>query len=444
MLGELLFKKFFKSQLRVNMLSGVFSTVINVIVTAVSYPVYLHFLGYERYGVWIVLYTIINFAQLSHLGIAPAVMKLVAEEHGQRNTDGIQNYANTALFVTISSGTIALLIILYFKTSIIGLFNLNGENAYFASLLLPYMATLSIYVFIVQTFGATLSGIGRMDLTNYSESFGRVISLCVSSILLFQGFGIVSLFFGNAISYIFVHIGNYYFLRKIIKIQFWRPRTFSLECLTKILRFGGGVLGGSLISMFLGPFNKLVLSRWLGVASVSVYEIAFNGSMQVRALFEAGFRALTPEVSKISISPGNDAKERLHSINKRALTLIWKFGGPVWLIIIIFMSPLLKLWLRDRFTDALPIEFQIILFGTFLSLLGVPAFYILMGLGKTKQIFIGFLIQSFANSFCIIVVLISPFEITNNTIAISVLTGMGFSTFYLALQRRKFFGELPT
>jgi O-antigen/teichoic acid export membrane protein len=56
------------------------ATVVNVVVLAIAYPVYLHFLGHEMYGVWLILATVLTFAQLGNLGISPAVMKLVAEE----------------------------------------------------------------------------------------------------------------------------------------------------------------------------------------------------------------------------------------------------------------------------------------------------------------------------------------------------------------------------
>jgi len=61
-------RRLFSSQLRINMVSGVAVTVVNTVVLAIAYPVYLHFLGYERYGVWLVPATILTFAQLCDLG----------------------------------------------------------------------------------------------------------------------------------------------------------------------------------------------------------------------------------------------------------------------------------------------------------------------------------------------------------------------------------------
>ncbi|NQT03029.1 MAG: hypothetical protein HQ580_13455 [Planctomycetes bacterium] len=75
-------KKLFSSQLRINMASSVATHCVNIVVLAVTYPIYLHYLGYETYGVWLALGVVLAFARLSDLGMAQAVTKLVAEECG--------------------------------------------------------------------------------------------------------------------------------------------------------------------------------------------------------------------------------------------------------------------------------------------------------------------------------------------------------------------------
>ena len=108
-------KNLFRSQLRLNMASGPITTIINAVAMAVAFPVYLHFLGYEKYGVWLVLATVLSFAQLGNLGISQAVMKLVAEERGRGDVVGIQRYVTSALALLCLSGTVVLVIILALK-----------------------------------------------------------------------------------------------------------------------------------------------------------------------------------------------------------------------------------------------------------------------------------------------------------------------------------------
>ncbi len=102
-----LLKRLISSQLRVNIASGFVTTAVNVLLMVVSYPLYLHYLGYEKVGVWLLLSSVQNFAQLGVLGIGPALTKLVAEERGREDADGAQQYVSLATLLVSVTGTIA-------------------------------------------------------------------------------------------------------------------------------------------------------------------------------------------------------------------------------------------------------------------------------------------------------------------------------------------------
>lgn len=228
-------KKLFSSQLRINMVSGVVATVVNVVVLATAYPVYLHFLGYETYGVWLILATVLTFAQLGNLGISSAIMKLVAEEHGRGNTKGIQSYVTTSLGILLVTGSLTLILILLFQNQIISALKLSGQNAVIASQFLPYIAFLSVCVMLVQVLNSAISGLGRMDIANYILSGGRVVTVGISSILLWLGNGIESLLIGNTLSYIFVGGVSVFFIKRNANIHLFRVNNLNRQCFRKLV-----------------------------------------------------------------------------------------------------------------------------------------------------------------------------------------------------------------
>lgn len=430
-------KKLFSSQLRINMASGVVVTVINAVAMMAAYPIYLHFLGYEKYGVWLVLATVLSFAQLGNLGIGQAVMKLVAEEHGRDDIEGIQRYVTTALALLCLSGSLVLIAVLVFKIQIVAAFKLSEENARTALWLLPYIGILSIYVFIVQALNATLSGLGRMDLANYTQSLGRIVAVTVSAILLYTGRGIESLLIGNTLMYMFIHIASLICIWRIAKLRFLRINNLDTQRCKRILRFGSGVFGGSIMSMLLDPFNKLMLSRYAGVSSIPVYEIAFKGSMQVRSLFEVGLKALMPEVSRIGANMKRNAKDRISQIYRRAMKLIFLFGAPMYGGIIILLTPLLKFWLRQQFVDELPIALRIMLISTFLSLLSVPSYYTLLGVGMVHYTLISHIILSGVSALIVLTIVIIWHHISVEAVSWVMLTATTVTTLYLTRQNKR-------
>ncbi len=392
-----LFTQGFGSKLRRNMSSGVVSMSINTLLLLISFRLYLHFLGYEQYGLWLILATVLSFAQLGDLGVGQAIIKLVAEEYANKNIKGIQKYVVTALALLCISGAVIFILILVFTNNIITLFKLSGENANMASSLLPYIAALSIYVFIVQIFNYTLAGLGRMDLTNYIQSSSRIITFTTAIILLYNNSGVKSLLIGNTVSYVFVNIASLVCIKSICRFRFFERGNLDIRHCKRTLTFGAGVFGGTLMGMFISPFNKLMLSRYAGISAIPVYEIAFSGSMQLRGLIEPAFKALMPEVSRLSANLTTQSIQRLDTIKHHVRKVLLTFAIPLYTGVFCIATPLFKIWLGDRFVDTIPPAFRFILIGTFLSLVAVPSYYYLMGMGHTRRIFISRSITALTN-----------------------------------------------
>jgi O-antigen/teichoic acid export membrane protein len=188
--------------------------------------------------------------------------------------------------------------------------------------------------------------------------------------------------------------------------------------------------------MLVSPFNKLILSRYVGVSAIPIYEIAYNGSMHIRALFEIGLRALMPEVSRISGDMTKYAKYRMSQIYHHAMELVLFGGIPIYGGVIVLLTPLLKLWLGHKFVVELPFVFRIMLISTFLNLISVPAYYILIGLGVVRHTLIAHIIF-----FCIsvLIVLTNVFiwhTVSINTISWTILTATGNASLYLIYKNR--------
>jgi len=396
-------QRLFHSQLRINMASGVITAVINTVVLAIGYPIYLHFLGYEQYGLWLVLSVVLTVAQLGSLGIGPAVTKLVAEDYGRGDVEGIHHYVTTALALLCLSGSLVLILMLLFESSIVAAFKLTDANAQIAISLIPYIGILSVYVFAVQVPNAVLSGLGRMDLANYIQTASRIVGVTAATVLLYKGIGVAGLLIGNALSHLVTHVLSLVYIRRITKLRALRLENLDWTRCKRLLCIGGNVFGASLISMLFNPFNKLMLSRYAGVASVPVYEIAFTGSMQVRSLIDSGLRAIIPEVSRIGAEMTGKAKDRISQVYRHSMRLVFLAGIPIYAGVTILAPLLLKRWLGDSFVETLPGAFRIMLIGTsFTSLVGGLPYYVIMGCGKVRRLIVSNLIAAGCN--CLLVV----------------------------------------
>jgi O-antigen/teichoic acid export membrane protein len=432
------------SQLRINMASGVIVTVINSVVLAIAYPVYLHFLGYEQYGVWLVLSTVMSFAQLGNLGINHAVMKLVAEEHGRGDVEAVQQYVSSAVAILTLSGVLIVLLALVFGRHVVALFKLSAEDARTALWLLPYMAFLSVYIFIVHAVNATLSGLGRMDWANYIQTAGRMAIVVVASILLCAGQGIASLLWGSVLSCLLIHGASLVLIRRIVPLGIVPFGGFHLKRMARLMSFGASLCGGTLINIVFHSLNRVVLSRYAGVAAVPVYDVGFNAGMQIRAVTESGLRALLPEVSRISAGAVQETRPRIAHLNRRALGLILLVGLPLYGVLFACAGPLLRLWLGGSFVAALPGFFRLMLLVSLASLLAVPAYYTLMGLGYAFRCLLGQAIPSVVHFAILSILLLLGKAPTLEWIGYATLAGVALGTLYLLARLRLYFSGAPT
>jgi O-antigen/teichoic acid export membrane protein len=289
----------FGSQLRRNIATGTGSAILGLLLGLASYPIYLHFLGYEQYGVWIALSTVLTVAQLGNFGINPAVSKLVAEAHGAGDMMAVRRCVTAAWFAVSVAGAAVVCAVLLLKRYIIVLFNVSGSNSRLMATLLPYVALFSVGIFIVESLNATLVGIGRMDLDSYFRICLQAIALICSTVLLFTGHGVESVLLGNAVAYLAMHVLSLVAVRQIVGSRLLTVSRFGFGELARLLNFGGWVFGASIVTVALSPFNRIVLSKYAGVATLPVYEIAFGSAMRVRSLLESGLRAMMPEISRI-------------------------------------------------------------------------------------------------------------------------------------------------
>ena len=380
-------KKLLSSQLRINMVSGVASHGVNIVVLAVSYPVYLHYLGYEKYGIWLALGAVLSLARLSDVGMAQAVTKLVAEDLGKGSIQTVQQYVATTILVLSVAGGVTLTVILVFRSQIVLAFTFTGPNAEIAMWLLPYISLLSIYSVAVQVLVGTLGGLGRMDLSNYAETGRRIALILVAVPLLYFGQGLKSLLIAGAFSYFVKHLLSLFLIRRMVNFRLMKLGNISRYCFKRLLGVGIGLFGGSVVKMVGMPFNRFMLARYAGAESLPVFDIAWRGSMQICQVFGVGLRALMPEVSRTANEMSVKSFKRMRSIMRRTFGVVLATATPLFLGLFFLAEPLLRVWLGKSFVDAIPPTFRIMLLATFISLLGVTAYHFLVGSGRIGNAF---------------------------------------------------------
>jgi O-antigen/teichoic acid export membrane protein len=420
------------SRLRTNMLSGVATQIINVIVLLISYPIYLHYLGYTLLGIWVLLTTIQTFCQFGLIGIGPALTKLVAECRGKGDHATAQSYFSSATLFNASTGLVVVIGIAAFRHQILSALGLTGDAATKAMPLLFPVSFLTCYSFYIQTLTATLSGWGRIDLANWSAGIAKIASMIVEVTCLSLHVGLVSLVLGDMAICIAQHLFCLRSIKINTKIQVHSLAMPHRYLVKTLLTYGGGMAFASAASLLLAPCSRIILAKSVGVDAVPVFDLAYTGTMQSRNLFEAGLRAMMPAVSTINAMPDANSATLLRTLYNRAFKSTALLALPVYTLVVAMSPPVLKLWLGIRYQARIVSPVQILTISVYFSLLAVPAYHSLLGLGRIRSVFLSHLIAGISNV-VIQAFLVCGGVLTLATSAIAILIGTLLSSLYLLI-----------
>ena len=421
------------SQLKKNVLSGSVLASGNIILLLISYPIYLKFLGAEQYGLWATLSVVIFFSHLGNLGINNALIKYVAGEFGKGNYKGITRYTTTSFSILIFPSIIILLVLFLFNSKIVTFLGLKSSYVSIAENLIPLIGLLSVFVLFAELVKGVLIGIGRLDLSNYVFLFGRIIQFVISVILIISGIGIWALYFGMVCSYIIITIIYLYILCIRYKIEIFKIRSFTKSCVKELLVFGGTLFSARVVSMLVQPFNKVIISKYIGLSEVSYYEIAMKGALNLRSLFEMGLKAIMPKVSELQ-QRLKDIKNIIINIHKKCIKFILFFALPVYFGLFVLAEFVLSIWLGNRYNPQITMALKWFLFGYIINLFSVPSYYIFIGLNKVNLCFYASSIKSFANCMVILSLIFVGFPLNFNLIiAVNTFAMIGSALFLVII-----------
>jgi O-antigen/teichoic acid export membrane protein len=113
------------------------------------------------------------------------------------------------------------------------------------------------------------------------------------------------------------------------------------------------------------------------------------------------------------------------------MRLVLTGGIPLFATIFVLADLLLRLWLRGRFVDTLPAAFRVMLVGSLISLIGVPAYYTHMGAGRVRNCFISLSIQSLLSAAIVVAYSILAPAMLSEHIFYAVVAGILGSTVFL-------------
>jgi O-antigen/teichoic acid export membrane protein len=250
---------------------------VAILTAFVTVPLTLHYLGTERYGLWMTISSVIVMLGFADFGLGNGLINAIAQADGKNDRYGAQRAVSSVFFMLLGSAFFLLLvfIIIYPFLPWRRIFNVSSPQAICEAG--PATAVFVVCFVLNLPLGiAQRVQIGYQEgfLNNYWQIVGNVFGLlAVVTVIKLQG-GLPWLVFAMSGVPVLVVGANWYFLffyRYPLLFPHWSNFNYNT---------GKLLLGTGLIFMLLWAVNvigtstdNIIIAQFMGAAAVAAYAI---------------------------------------------------------------------------------------------------------------------------------------------------------------------------
>lgn len=405
-------------------LTGVAQFVVSSILILVTIPIFIRSLGTEAYGLFSLVGVIGSVNTFANLGLNLSLVRFLAQQ-GKTAESDLDIAVTLAILITILLPLVTCAIT-FEETILVRILNVPPQLIYDAKWLFNSMLITNIMILLGQTFTAILDSQQKVYLTNLFQVIYNIMYWGLILLVLSLGCSL------KAIAVVIAFAAAIWFCIVVVSsIQSWGRLSFKgfrhngLRVAKKQLEYGIKIYTGGLVGFFYEPLTKILVSRFLGIGDVGLFDIGLRVRNQIYGL---GARLLYPLYPVISqLEDTEKIRMLVHDVEQKTFFVVMPIIGMV----LVITHPLVALVFV---TNAETISITIIsIVAAFLlgSITVTPNYLFLMAKGYASKTIILQSVNVVVNA----VVLIALFKwlgyyavIAGN--AIAILASCGLSLYY--------------
>lgn len=321
--------------------------IVGMIISFVIVPMSINYWQTERYGIWLLINSMLVYLTVSNLGLNSAASILMNKN--SNTNEKIEILKKSVIIVLIS----VLLLLVFFI-----FLNYNNENWIQILGKIPknliqetQNATFIMILFFLinvpfSLITSALNGFHKVYISNIFSIIGAILSLLAIMLNIYlkgdlANYAIIvgmSNLFINLLCLIYFYIYIYRKFRKKDEIIIELKEENSYK---NIFKLGIRCFVGSVASMIVLNTDNIIISNYLGVQEVTPYALTFKLYMILFNIIFVLNSSIVPIIGrKISEKNVNDTKK----IYDRTFYLILYTGGGIWIGSVALFKNLIILW----------------------------------------------------------------------------------------------------
>lgn len=374
----------------INIGSSYAHIILSVVLNILYVPIMLNYMGVERYGVWLVLQTLINYLTLANFGIPTAVTNLMSQSESDSHRlnlfyKGSKILGLICLIILIICVLTFFLIIQFTDWSSSLSFEIKTSSLIlivFFILRIPFQMSSSIFIATKKVFISKIYEVLTIIIT-----FGSLL------ITIFFRKDLIFLAFISGVLLLTLNLISYFNAVRMLKVD---DNDQIINTITNkdIYKPGVALFAAGIGSLVIWNTDNLIISKLFGFQEVAVYSTAFR-------LFSMGFMSFNIIYGILIPYYGQFYKQK----SWQKLSELFRFnliGIPfialcVWIVGWMFAREIIMLWLGDlKLYAGSEIYFLLGAYGLSLAYVGTM-FSLLTSLNLLKSLFFMTIAEAMAN-----------------------------------------------
>ena len=262
------------------LLSGVANRMIGVVVSFLSVPLTIGYLGPERYGAWTLISSLLAWLNLADLGIGNGLTNAIAGALGSERPDLVRAHISTAFAALGITALIigAFIAVIWPMFDWVHIFNVQSASAQseigpaLAAAIAIFLLSFPLSV-ISRTFIASQNG----KVANYWAAAGNVLSLLALFVVTKTEGGLLLLVLAVSGTGLVVQLASGLWLFTGFRPEF-SPQLSSVrrESAREIMTVGVQFFFIQIVALSIFQTDGLLIAHFLGAADVPAYSLTYK------------------------------------------------------------------------------------------------------------------------------------------------------------------------
>ena len=347
-------------------------------------PYIVHGLGPDRFGVLGIAWVVFGYFGLFDFGLGRATTKFVAEwlSSGDSGADAgqIPILVWTSIGFQIVLGVVGLLVMVACTPVLVGsVLKVPPSLLHEARVTFLILAASLPLVLVQNSLRAVLEGCQRFDLVNLLRVPSSTLVFLIPAAALPFGLRLPGIVLALTISRaVFIAAHVVFCLHELPGLK-KRPE-FSRPVLAKLASFGGWVTVANIVNPILVSVDRFLIGSLLSVAMVGYYTAPFEAVTKIWLIPTSLTITIFPACSALGIGK----KRELGMLYSRSLKYLFLTLAPVSVVLALFASPILRLWLGSEFESKSFRVLQILAIGVPINCLAHIPYCFLQALDRPR------------------------------------------------------------